>query len=435
MVPAPTVAIIGRPNVGKSSLFNRLAGRRQAITDASSGTTRDTISATIEWGGRSFTLIDSAGIETAGDDIGRQAQAQLVAAVAGATVVVVVVEAGTLLVDADYTAAKIPLRSHKPVILAINKSDMAAGTADFDRLGIPEQVRVSAVHGRGSGDLLDLIVARLGRKRAAKTAPVITLALLGRPNVGKSSLMNTLGGTDRAIVSSVPGTTRDVTELSIEHADGAVRVLDTAGLRRRGKIVPGVERFSTERTAEAIAQADVCAVILDASELGTAGDQHIAGMVKDGGKGLILVVNKWDLIEKEDKTQDRLARRLARDFAFAPWAPLVFASATTGLHTTELLRLTHEIHARQIAKVPTPQLNRLLGELLSGQPPAARGRYQPKINYITQTGIIPPTFQLFASHPDAIHFSYKRYLENGLRRAFDFTGTPIRLDFKSKYKE
>lgn len=435
MATSPTVAIIGRPNVGKSSLFNRLAGRRQAITDSISGTTRDTISSLVEWGGRSFILVDSAGVETGDDDISRQAQAQLAAAVAEATVVLVVVDAATLLVDSDYAAAKIALKSKKPVILVINKADMADGGADFTRLGIKDQVRSSAIHGRGSGDLLDLVVARLGRKRTVKETPFITLALLGRPNVGKSSLMNSLGGQKRAIVSDVPGTTRDVTELTLTHDKADIRILDTAGLRRRGKIELGVERFSVERTERAINEADVCAVILDAEELGTAGDQHIAGMVKDAGKGLILVVNKWDLIEKEDKTQDRLARRLARDFAFAPWAPLVFASAETGLHITELLRLTAEIHERQVSKIPTPQLNRLLTQMLAKQPPAGRGRYQPKINYITQTGTTPPTFQLFSSHPDAIHFSYKRYLENGLRAAFPFTGTPVRLDFKSKYKE
>lgn len=435
MALTPNVAIIGRPNVGKSSLFNRLTGSRRAITDAGSGTTRDAVTGEVEWGSRRFRLTDTAGLETPAGEIDRQAQAQLRAAVATATVVLVVIEAGTLLTDGDYLAAKLALKSQKPVILIINKADMASASSDFSRLGIADVVKVSSIHGTGTGDLLDLVAARLGRANAPQTIPGLSLALLGRPNVGKSSLLNALNAGGTAIVSDVPGTTRDVTEQVVTDHGTQFRILDTAGLRRRGKIMPGVERFSTARTAGAIEEADVCAVILDATELGTAGDQHIAGMVKDAGKGLILVVNKWDLVEKDDKTQDRLSRRLARDFAFAPWAPLVFTSAETHLHIGELLRLAGEIHARQTTKLPTPKLNRLLGELLAKQPPAGRGRYQPKINYITQTGTLPPTFQVFTSHPEAIHFSYKRYLENGLRAAYDFIGTPIRLEFKSKYKE
>lgn len=435
MAITPTVAIVGRPNVGKSTLFNRLTGRRSAITATEAGTTRDAVTGQVSWGRTSFILTDTAGFESPEDDITAQAQEQVKAALAGASAVVVVVDGTTMATNQDRTIAKLALKSRRPVILAINKSDVKGAPTDYRNLGIKDEVAISAIHGSGSGDLLDWITAQLGKTPASKQRPTIRLALLGRPNVGKSSLLNAMLGKSEAIVSAQAGTTRDVRSANLTFHGQTIQLLDTAGLRRRGKIAPGVEKFSTIRTAETIASSDVCALIMDATELAVAGDQHIAGMVKDAGKGLILVVNKWDALDKDDKTQARLIRQLTRDFEFAPWAPLVFTSATTNLHVRQLLSLAAEIYQRRDQTIATGPLNRTLESLIRQHPPAGSGNAQPKINYITQTGTQPPRFSLFTSHPRAIHFSYRRYLENGLRKAYDFTGTPIELEFRAKRRE
>lgn len=432
MAVTPIVAIVGRPNVGKSTLFNRLVGERAAITASESGTTRDAVSGTVSWGRHNFMLSDTAGFDVPVGEIEAQAQEQVQDTIATANVIIVVVDGTTMPTSEDRAIAKLALKSKKPVVLAINKSDVKGGDNDYDRLGIREQVRVSGIHGQGSGDLLDIVTAHIAAMPAGTARNVVTLALLGRPNVGKSSLLNALVGKPEAIVSEVAGTTRDVRSANLTYHAQTIQLLDTAGLRRRGKIVPGVEKFSTIRTAAAIAQADVCVVVMDATELSVAGDQHIAGMVKDAGKGLIIVVNKWDLPEKDEKTQAHLTKRLARDFEFVPWAPLVFTSATTKLHVRELLGLAVEINERRAAQIPTGPLNRVLADIIRKHPPAGPGNIQPKINYITQTGSNPPTFTLFSSHPKSIHFSYPRYIENSLRAVYDLTGTPIKLEFRSK---
>jgi len=432
MAVKPVVAIVGRPNVGKSTLFNRLIGERAAITASESGTTRDAVSGDVSWGRYNFVLTDTAGFDTPVGEIETQAQAQVQATVADANLVIVVVDGTAMATSEDKTIAKLALKSKKPVILALNKSDVKGEPGNFNNLGIKQQVNVSAIHGSGSGDLLDMVVAHLAAMPAGEAKNIITLALLGRPNVGKSSLLNALVGSSEAIVSDVAGTTRDVRAANLTFQGQTIQLLDTAGLRRRGKIMPGVEKFSTIRTAGAITQADVCVVVMDATELSVAGDQHIAGMVKDAGKGLILVVNKWDIPEKDDKTQAHLARRLAHDFEFVPWAPLVFTSATTKLHIRNLLELAIQINERRGQELPTGPLNRAVEELIRKHPPAGHGNIQPKINYVTQTGINPPTFTFFSSHPKDLHFSYPRYIENSLREVYDFTGTPIQLEFRSK---
>jgi len=431
----PTVAIIGRPNVGKSTLFNRLIGTRRAITASRSGTTRDVVSGNVSWGRYNFVLTDTAGFDAPDDEIESQAQEQLQEAVKSANLVLVVVDGTTMATNQDQAAARLALKSKKPVILVMNKADDKGAGDNFERLGIKQRIPVSAIHGSGTGDLLDAIVKHLGSAQPSESQGSLRLALLGRPNVGKSSLLNALVKRQEAIVSNVPGTTRDVRITNINYKDHKIQLLDTAGLRRRGKIEAGVEKFSTIRTAAAIASADVCAVIMDATELAVAGDQHIAGMVKDAGRGLILVVNKWDIPEKDDKTQAHLARALAHDFEFVPWAPLVFTSATTNLHTDQLLDLALEIQERRGQQLPTGPLNRVLEEMTRKHPPAGSGNVQPKINYVTQTGVHAPTFTFFASHPRDIHFSYKRYIENSLRLAYDFIGTPITLEFRAKRKE
>lgn len=431
-VTTPIVAIIGRPNVGKSTLFNRLVGARVAITSDTSGTTRDAVRGSANWGRHNFILTDTAGFGSPSNEIEHLSQDQLKEAVTAANVIVVVVDGTTMATSEDQAAAKLALKSHKPVILAINKADVKAQHEHYERLGIKAAVRVSAIHGQGTGDLLDLITQQIKATPASQIKSVVSLSLLGRPNVGKSSLLNALTGRSQAIVSQQAGTTRDIRTSSMTYQGQVVQVLDTAGLRRRGRIEPGIEKFSAVRTTQAIAQADVCAVIMDATELAVAGDQHIAGMVKDAGKGLILVVNKWDIATKDDKTQARLSRALAREFEFVWWAPLVYTSATTKLHVQQLLKLALEINQRRQQQIPTSRLNRTIEELIRKHPPSGLKRIQPKINYVTQTGINPPTFTFFTSHPRMIHFSYQRYLENGLRQAFDFSGTPIKLEFRSK---
>ncbi|HSH31168.1 MAG TPA: ribosome biogenesis GTPase Der, partial [Candidatus Saccharimonadales bacterium] len=320
---------------------------------------------------------------------------------------------------------------------AISKIDAAgAGPADqFIRLGIPVMVEVSAIHGRGTGDLLDQVAAHLQPAAAPDRSNPLRLALLGRPNVGKSSLLNALAGKQQAAVSGIPGTTRDVNTITLAYHGRELAISDTAGLRRRGKIEGGVEKFSTLRTLGAIASSDIGVLLIDASEPAVAQDQHIAGLVSDSGKGLILVVNKWDAAPKDDKTQARLLRRLQTDFAFVPWAPVLFTSATTGLNVTKLFELALAIEQRRQTKIATPALNKLIESLVVKHPPAGLKNRQPKINYATQTGTNPPAFTLFASHPEFIHFSYRRYLENAIRKEYDFIGTPIKLEYRDKRKK
>jgi GTP-binding protein len=435
MAVSPLVAIIGRPNVGKSSLFNRLTGRRQAVVHGKPGTTRDANYGQVDWNGRSFTLVDTAGLSRAEGEIEMQAQDQVKAVSDIASLIVVVVDSATMVTQEDLDATRLALKSGHPVILALGKADTANGidTTHFAALGVKDIIGVSAIHGRGTGDLLDAITANIKPILTKEVDAPVKLALLGRPNVGKSSLLNALVGKQQAVVSDVPGTTRDVSRADLRYHGETIQLLDTAGLRRRGKIEKGVEKYSALRTLAAIQESDVSLLLLDGTEPSVAGDHHIAGMADEAGKGLIIVVNKWDAVEKNETTQDRLARKLSRDFQFDWWAPLIFASAETGLNITKLFDLTTEIVERRKQQLSTPKLNKLVEKMVASQPPAgAKGRL-PKINYATQTGTEPPTFTFFCTYPDLIHFSYRRYLENGLRKEFDFTGTPIKLIFRHKH--
>jgi GTP-binding protein len=436
MAIIPIVAIVGRPNVGKSSLFNRLIGTRQAITHDTAGTTRDANYGAVDWRGRHFTLVDTAGLSKADGEIELQAQDQIRQMAGSASVIVVVVDAKTMITAEDQTAARLALKSGKPVILALGKVDTAAGAEleQWQRLGIKTVIGVSAIHGRGTGDLLDAVIEHLPDTPAPTdvTAP-LKLALIGRPNVGKSSLLNALIGKQKAVVSSVPGTTRDVASEIIKYHGREIELLDTAGIRRRGRIEPGVEKFSALRTLNAINEADVCVLVMDADEGQVAGDLNLAGQILEAGKGLILAMNKWDAVEKDEHTQDRLTVLLKNQFQFAWWAPLVYTSATHDLHINRLMELAVEIDERRHTEVPTGPFNRLIERLVTKQPPAGlKGRF-PKINYATQTGTNPPTFTFFTTYPDLIHFGYRRYLENNIREEWDFTGTPIRLEFRHKH--
>jgi GTP-binding protein len=435
MAVTPLVAIVGRPNVGKSSLFNRLVGRRQAITHETAGTTRDANYAPVSWNGKHFILVDTAGLEKQSGELEMRVQDQVREVSGWADLIIVVAEAGTIITNEDRQAARLALKSGKPVLLVLNKIDTVpqGQPADaFERLGITTITTTSAVHGRGTGDLLDIIVSQIEVGVEPTAEEGINLAILGRPNVGKSSLMNALVGKQQAIVSDVAGTTRDIGTATIRYHNAPIHLLDTAGLRRRGKIESGVEKYSALRTLAAIAQADICVVVMDASEPSVAGDQHIAGLVAEAGKGLILVMNKWDAVEKETGTQEFFTRRLVADFAFVHWAPLIYTSATQGLNITKLFEITQEIATRRETQVPTGELNRLIENMVAKQPPAGLKGKQPKIKYATQVAVNPPQFAIFASYASLVHFSYQRYLENGLRENFDFTGTPIKLEFRGK---
>lgn len=434
MAVTPLVAIVGRPNVGKSSLFNRLIGQRQAITHDVAGTTRDANYGQVTWNGRSVMLADTAGMHSTKDELELRAIDQIQEVADVAQLIVIVTDATTMLTNEDRQVARMALKTGKPVILALNKLDGGGQKPadNFERLGVKQMIATSAIHGRGTGDLLDAITEVTGSAKPAEQTEGITIALLGRPNVGKSSILNSLVGKQQAITSEVAGTTRDTGIATVRYHQKPIRILDTAGLRRRGKIEGGVEKYSALRTLAAITQADVCIVVMDATELGVAGDQHIAGQVIEAGKGLVLVVNKWDAIEKETGTQELLSRKLMRDFAFAHWAPLVFTSATEGSNIAKLMELITQISERRKTTIPTGELNRLIEQLTTAQPPAGLKGKRPKIKYATQIDTDPPTFGVHSSYPTLIHFSYQRYLENGLRDAYDFTGTPVKISFKGK---
>jgi GTP-binding protein len=432
----PLVAIVGRPNTGKSSLFNRLTGSRQAITHETAGTTRDANYAGADWRGYHFTLVDTAGLTKADGDIEAAAQDQVRQVATMADMIVVVVDAGMDPTTEDQEAARLALKTGKPVILALGKADTLGGRLpdEFRRLGISTIVAVSAIHGRGTGDLLDAITDNLARRVAApEVDPPLRLALIGRPNVGKSSLLNALIGKQQAVVSNVPGTTRDTNANQLRYHSRTIELVDTAGLRRPGRIEAGIEKYSALRSLGAIQAADICVLVLDAETGVAASDLNLAGQVLEAGKGLILVMNKWDAVDKDDKTQAHMAARIAQQFQFVWWAPLVFTSAVTGLHVTRLLELAIQIDGRRQTKLATGPLNRLLEKLILKQPPAGLKNRLPKINYATQTGTNPPTITFFCTYPDLVHWSYKRYLENNLRQEHDFTGTPIIFDFRHKH--
>lgn len=432
MKKLPIVAIVGRPNVGKSSLFNRIIGRRQAVVAEEAGTTRDSVQSLAEWNGKQFWLVDTAGLQAAKDPLAKDVQAQIGEARAVADVIVLVVDAATIPTADDRKSAKLALKSGRPVLLAVNKIDGTANRtpAVFSKLGIKQIVGVSAIHGTNSGDLLDEISSQLPkRKSKAITAPAI--ALLGRPNVGKSSIFNGLAGTSRAIVSDVSGTTRDVNRTAITVKKKRYDILDTAGIRRPGRAA-GIEKLSILRTLQAVNECDVAVVVLDATELAVALDQKIAGMVSEAGKGLIVAVNKWDLIEDKEKVQKQIETQLYRTLPFVWWAPMVLTSAESGHNVIKLIDIAEGIMQRRQTEIKTSELNRYLTQAVGKHPPAGLKNRHPKLRYVTQTGSQPPQFTFFGTQLDFLHWSYKRYLDKLLREQFDFSGTPLKLLFRNK---
>ncbi len=431
----PIVAIVGRANVGKSSLFNRIVGHRRAIVAREAGTTRDSIADIVEYNRFNFWLVDTAGLKKAEDDFEATIQEQISEAAAAADVIVVVAESTVRVTEEDRRVAKMALKTRGPVVLAVNKSDKIGGQdlEHFLKLGIKDVVATSAEHNIGIDDLLDIVTRQLPQREHKKSS-VVRVSLIGRPNVGKSYLFNTLAKKQQAIVADVAGTTRDANKTIVRYHNQEIELIDTAGIRRPGKIEQGVEKFSVLRSLQAIEQSDVCLLLIDANEPATHLDQKMAGMIKDASKGLVLVVSKWDAVEKDAFTRDELAPKIKKAFDFVPWTPLIFTSAVTGQNVAKIFEIVMGVETEREKEISTSTLNGWLKEKIGQHPPAGLKNRRPKLNYITQTGTNPPEFTIFGAHTEFLHWSYKRFLDRGLREQFGFAGTAISWEFKEKRK-
>lgn len=441
----PIVAIVGRPNVGKSTFFNRLIGQRKAIVEDLPGTTRDRLYGECEWNGRIFTVVDTAGLLFEHDDlttgtpqieIARQVRAQVKIALEEADIIIFVVDIMSGITAADDEVAVMLRRSNKPIILTANKSDSLARNLDaveFYALNLGHPIPMSAYHGIGTGDVLDAVTALMPAVADPETDETVRIALVGRPNVGKSSLLNRLVGSERSVVSSVPGTTRDAIDTPITIDGEAAMLIDTAGVRRRGRVEPGVEKHSVLRTMRAIERADVAVLLIDAEEGVTAQDTHIAGMILEQLKGVVILVNKWDLIIKDDTTFNAFTRGVRDAFKFIPYAPLIFISAKTGQRVDQVLPTALKVAVERRKRVATSQLNALLRQALYDHPPTSiKVGAHLRIYYATQPQINPPVFLFFANDAQMIHWGYARYLENKLREKFGYIGTPIKIVFRGR---
>jgi GTP-binding protein len=427
----PTVAIIGQANVGKSSLFNRMVRSQQAIVAREAGTTRDSVLGKVDYHDHQFWLVDTAGLKDAADEFEATIQEQITEAADAADVILVVVDSTQYASDEDRQIAKKALRTKKPVILITNKADLKGALKDdeFKRLGIKTIVRTSAEHNSGITDALNEIVDNIPAKFEREPDEILRIALIGRPNVGKSSLFNTLAGKQQAIVANVAGTTRDVNRVSVRFKGRDIELLDTAGMRRQGKQEVGIEKFSVLRTLQAIELSDICLLLMDANELNTQLDQRLAGVIDEAGKGMAIVVNKWDAAEKDAFTRDEVAPSIVNAFKFTPWAPLIFTSAVTGQNVTKLFDIALDIDERRSQETKTRVLNDLLQKAVVAHPPAGLKNSHPKLRYIVQTDTAPPWFVIHGSNLKFIHWSYKRYLEKLLRQTYDYSGTPIKFSF------
>ena len=434
----PLVAIVGRPNVGKSMLFNRLVGQRLSIVEDTPGVTRDRLYAECEWCGRKFDIVDTGGIEPTTDSeilLFMREQAQI--AINAADVIVLVTDIRTGVTAADKDVANMLLRSRKPVVLAVNKAD-STGAEDpalyeFYSLGLGDPIAVSAVHGHGTGDLLDECVRYFPEAEEEDEEPdYVKVAVIGKPNVGKSSLINRILGEKRLIVSNVAGTTRDAVDTLFENENGKFMFIDTAGIRRKSKVDERIEKFSVMRAQLAIERADVCLIMIDARDGVTEQDTKIAGLAHEAGKASIIVVNKWDLVDKETGTMEKMRKDIMRDLSFMSYAPIVFISAMTGQRTDRLFELINFANDQSHMRITTGMLNNVLADAQARvQPPTDKGR-RLKIYYMTQTGICPPNFVIFCNSRELFHFSYQRYIENQIRAVFGLEGTPIRIVIRQK---
>lgn len=433
----PIVAIVGRANVGKSSLFNTVLHRREAIVAHEPGTTRDSITAKAGHAGQDFWLVDTAGVKDPADEFEFTIQEQISQAADSASVIWVVIEAQAAITEEDRRVAKLALKTRKPVFLIVNKADKAARAtpADYQRLGIKPIFLTSATQQQGIGPVLDELVRVIPPANLSEADNRLRIALLGRPNVGKSLLFNTLAKKQQAIVADRAGTTRDINRTVVRFNNRELELLDTAGIRRSGKIGQGIERFSVIRSLSAIEQADICLLLMDVNEPNTALDQKITGLIKEAGKGLIIIISKWDsLEEKTPFSRDQLAAEVKHEFEFVPWAPLIFTSAVTGQNVTKIFELALEIDQHRHTVIKTTELNRWLRQVVDDHPPAGLKNRAPKLNYIVQEDDNPnPSFKVFGSHTKFLHWSYKRYMERRLRENYDFTGTPIKFWFIEKH--
>ncbi len=449
----PIVAIVGRPNVGKSTLFNRVVGERLAIVESIPGTTRDRLYADASWIDTEFTLVDTGGLEVGREKVrGKRRkveplaegsvelveemreQAELAIDEADVIIMLTEVKGGATAIDAEI--ADMLRKSRKPVILAVNKADNPARQEDvveFYQLGLGEPIPISAIHGLGIPDLLDEVAAKLPHfEEREEEAELLHLAIVGRPNVGKSSLLNALVGKERAIVSDIPGTTRDAIDTQITWEGKKIVLVDTAGIRKRGAIKPGLEKYSVIRSMRAVQRADVALVLIDATTGITAQDTHIAGYVVEEGRGLVLVVNKWDAIEKDAYTMSEFMDEVRQKFDFASWAPVLFISAKTKQRIHQVIPTAYRVWEAANYRIPTSDLNRIVQNAVLTHPPAIRRGKPLKFFYATQVGVEPPTFVIFVNRPEDVHFSYQRYIENKIREFYPYEGTPIRLLFKEK---
>ncbi len=435
----PVIAIVGRPNVGKSTLFNKLAGERISIVEDTPGVTRDRIYYEIEWNGRAMILVDTGGIEPKTDDIIlRQMKTQAEIAVETADVIVFMVDVTTGLTAADRDIATMLIKSRKPLILAVNKCDSVGAPPmefyEFYELGIDgEPIQLSSIHGTGSGDLLDRVLELCpADEEKEDDSDLIKVAVIGKPNAGKSSIINKILGEERLIVSNIPGTTRDAVDTRVENEHGKYIFIDTAGIRRQSRVEDRIEKFSVLRAKMAVERADVCVLMVDANEGVTEQDEKIAGIAHESGKACIIVINKWDTMETEDKNTVEYDKKVYTALSYMTYAPTLYVSAKTGQRVTKLFELINYVYNQNCTRISTGMLNDVLNDATARvQPPSDKGRHL-KIYYMTQISTRPPTFVIFCNNAELFHFSYQRYLENQLREIFGFRGTPIKLIVRQK---
>jgi GTP-binding protein len=450
----PIVAIVGRPNVGKSTLFNRLIGERLAIVDDTPGTTRDRLFGESEWNGRAFHVVDTGGIDpTHGGktplsigsaDFIEQIKAQAQAAIQEADAILFVVDGEAGVTAPDIEVANILRRFQKkredgsfypPIFVVVNKCESRErreNAAQFYELGLGDPIPVSAVHGTGTGDLLDLLVASFPQETKEEEDESVKIAIVGKPNAGKSSLLNRLVGEERAIVSPIPGTTRDAIDTKIEFNGLKVTLIDTAGIRKRGKIEPGVEQFSVLRSFKAIERADVALLVIDATTGITSQDAHIAGFILEQWKSCVVIVNKWDAIEKDSFTMEEYTRKIRSDLNFMDYVPLLFISARTGQRVDQVLPMALRVQEERLARLSTSKINEIIHKAQDAHPHPAHAGRQLKMYYGTQVRSDPPTFMIYVNDPQLMHFTYLRYLENQIRAEYGFLGTPIRIVIKGR---
>lgn len=434
----PVVAIVGRPNVGKSTLFNKLIGTRLSIVDNTPGVTRDRIYGDCEWLDHHFLLVDTGGIEPYSDDIIlNQMRRQAEIAIETADVIILVTDLTCGVVATDHEVASMLIKSGKPVVLCVNKCD-SVGEVDpdfyeFYNLGIGDPIAVSSVHGHGTGDLLDEIIQYFPQcEEEEENDEIINVAVIGKPNVGKSSLVNKICGEDRVIVSNIAGTTRDTTDTFIDNQYGKFNFIDTAGIRRKSKINDAIEKFSIIRARMAVERANVCVIMIDATEGFTEQDSKVAGIALEQGKACIIAVNKWDAVEKDGNTMNEFRKKLAIDFSFMSYAPVMFISAKTGQRIDRLFEMISFVHTQNSMRISTGKLNEVLAVATARvQPPTDKGK-RLKIYYMTQASTRPPTFVFFVNNAELFHFSYQRYLENQIREVFGLNGTPVRFIIRER---